>query len=93
MTPWSCVADTSPMRRARNKRKMQQPPPRPPETLVLRAWVERHEVPLRVRIVRFAGSEETGSTVVYLEKEVLAMVAEWLREWSDYGHDRSRSGS
>lgn len=56
------------------------------DVLVLRAWIEGHQVPLRVRVVRFVdGGGERASIVVHRRDDVLAIVADWLDELADAG--------
>jgi hypothetical protein len=58
------------------------------EVLVLRAWIEGHQSPLRVRVVRFDTIRgERGSTIVHRRDDVLALVASWLDELSAGGGD------
>ncbi len=63
------------------------------EVLVLRAWVEGHRSPLRVRLLQLTEGEEFDSTVVYREEDALAIVAEWLHGWSSYGQDQAEPGA
>lgn len=60
--------------------------------MVLRAWVEPHDDPLRVRVIHYNEDAEATSAVVSSESDVLALVGEWLAQWSTYGH-RHRGGA